>query len=70
MYLWAQGIVNDDGVVMVRRARGLSNNKGGVGRGRGIHDVSEGSETSIEAAGDKQKSRGIFNDNGGIRGGR
>ena len=41
--LWDQGIDDDNGVIdRVRRAHGLSNDNRGVGRGRGIHDASEG----------------------------
>ena len=48
MHLQDQGIENCDGVNgRVRRARGLSNDNGGVRRGRQIYDVSKGSETQI-----------------------
>ena len=49
--LRTQGIDKNNGVVnRVRRACGLSDNNGGVGRGQGIHDESEGSETMTEAS--------------------
>ena len=44
--------MNEWMVGRVRQARGLSNNNGGVGRGRGIHDAPEGSDTMTEAVGD------------------
>ena len=52
--LQSQGIDNDNddgGVVRLRRARGLSDNDGGVGKGRGVDDASNVSETTTEAAG-------------------
>ena len=72
MCLRDQGIDDNDGSGggRVRRDRGLSDNDGGVGRGQGISDASEGSETTTEAEGDRQRSQGIYNDDGGIRGGR
>ena len=54
MFLRAKGIDYDDGVVgRVRRACRLSDDDGGVNRGRVIDDASEGSETTTEAAGDR-----------------
>ena len=51
MFLRDQGIDDNDGVVdRVRQARGLSDDGGDVGRGGGIYDVLEGSETSTEAS--------------------
>ena len=51
MCLRAQGIDDNDGVVdRVIRERGLSDNYGGVGRGRGIGDASKVSETATEAS--------------------
>ena len=48
--LQTQGIDDDNGVFdRVRRARVISDNDGGVGRGHGIYDVSEGSETTTDA---------------------
>ena len=45
VHLRAQGIDDDDGgVKRVRRARALSNDNLGVGRGQGIDDASEGLE--------------------------
>ena len=50
MRLWDQGIDNNnDGVGRVRRAGRISNDGGGVGRGRGIYDASKGLETTTEA---------------------
>ena len=52
MCLRAEGIDNNNGgVIRVRRSKGLNGNDGGVGRGQGIRDASEGSETTTEAAG-------------------
>ena len=71
MCLRAQGIDDDDdGVVRVRRARGLRDYYGGVGRGRGIDDASEGLDTTTEAAGDRQRAQGIYDDGGDVGGGR
>ena len=51
MCLWAQGIdKNNGGGVRLRRACVLINDYGGVSRGKGIYDASEGLETTIEAA--------------------
>ena len=58
------------GVGIVRWAKGLSDYNRGVGRGQGIRDASEGSETTTEAAGDRQWSQGIYDNNGGVEGGR
>ena len=70
--LRAQGIDNNDngGVVRVRRAHGLSNNVGGVGRGQGIYDASKGLETTIEATLARQRLQGIYDNDGGVGGGR
>ena len=71
MCLQAQGIDNDNSVASrVTRAHRLSDNDGVVGRGRGINDASEGLETTTEAAGDIQWARGIYNNNGGVGGGK
>ena len=71
MCLWYQGIDNDDGGgVRVRRARRLSDDNGGVGRGRGIEDASEGLETRTEMVGAMQRGQGIYSDDGGARKGR
>ena len=51
MCLRDQGIDDYDGVGRVIRSRGISDNDGGVGRGRGIQDTFEGSETMTEAEG-------------------
>ena len=70
MCLQSQGIDNDDdGVGRVRRDHRLSNNDGGVRRGQGIHYVYEGSDTTPEAAGDRQLAQGIYNIDGGVSGG-
>ena len=62
MRLRAQGIDEDNGgVIRVRRARG---------RGKGIYNVSKGSETTMAAAGARHQERGIYNNNGGVVGGR
>ena len=60
----------DSGVGRVRRAKGLSNDNEGVGRGRGICDASEALETTVEAAGDRRRDQGIYDDDGGVGGGR
>ena len=71
MCLRYQGIDdNNGGVVRVRQARGISDDDRGVGRGRGIHNTSEVSEKTTEAAGDRQWYQGIYDDDGGISGGR
>ena len=51
MCLRSQGIDNDRvSVGRLKRARGLNNDDGGIGRGRGIDDASKGSETTTGAA--------------------
>ena len=51
MYLRDQCIEEDNGILeIVRQARRLSNNDGGVGRRRGIDNASEESETTMVAA--------------------
>ena len=70
MCLRAQGIDNNDGDVgRVRRSRGLSEDNGGVKRGQGIRDASEGSETTTEVAGDIRQSQVTYDDDGGVGGG-
>ena len=54
----------------MRRAIGISDEDGGVGRGRGIRDASDGLETMTTAAGARQRYQGIYDDNGGVGGGR
>ena len=55
MFLRDQGIdENNSGFGIARRAGGLSNSDGGVGRG--IRDASEGLETTMEAAGARKRS--------------
>ena len=71
MHLQTQYFDDDDGSVgRVRRARGISNNNRGIERGRGIYDVSEGSETTTDAAGARRRFQGIYDDVGGVSGGR
>ena len=71
MCLQAQDIDNNDsGVGRVRRSRGISNDDVGVGRGQGIDDASEGSETTTGVSGDKRQAQGIYDDDGGVSGGR
>ena len=71
MCLRAEGIDdNNGGVGRVRRAKGLSDDDVGVGIVRGIRDVSEGSETTAEAAGDRRRAQGIYGNNRGVRGGK
>ena len=51
MFLWDQGIDEGGDVVdRVRREHRLSKNEGGVGRGQGIYDASEGLETTTEVS--------------------
>ena len=50
MCLRTQGIVENGYVGRVRRACGLSDDDGCVGRGRGIEDASDGLETTTKAA--------------------
>ena len=51
MCLRDQGIDDNNGAVyIVRQSRGLSNDNGGVGRGRGIDDTSKGSDTTTDVA--------------------
>ena len=66
----AQGIDNDGGVGRERRARGLSNNNRGIGRGQGIDKFSEGSETTTEAAGAQCQDQQIYDNNVGVVRGR
>ena len=47
---------NNGGVGRLIRDCGISNDDRGVDRGRGIHDVSERSETTPEAAGARQQA--------------
>ena len=56
MWLQDQGIDdNNHGVVRVRQARELSEDGGGVGRGQGIRDASEGLDTTTDVAGARQR---------------
>ena len=64
MCLQAQGSDdNNGGVGGVIPADILSDNGGGVGRGRGIDDASERSETMAEAVGARQRAQGIYDNN-------
>ena len=57
LFLRTQVIDDDDGGVgRVRWVRGLRYDDGGVIRGRGINDASEGLETTTEAAGARQQA--------------
>ena len=49
MCLWDHGIKDGGDVIRVRRARGISKDDGGVGRGRGIDNTPEVSETTTGA---------------------
>ena len=73
--LWDQGIDDSNGSVSVdisrvRRVRRLSNDGGGVGRRRVIYDASEGSETTTEAVVTRQRAWEIYDNGGGVGGGR
>ena len=69
--LQAQGIDDEDGgISRVRRAHGLGNNDRGIVRGRGIRNASEGSETTTEEAGARQRAWWIYDNNGCGRPGR
>ena len=71
MCLRDQGIDDGNGSVgRVRQARGLSDDGGGVGRGQGIYDASDGSEKTPEALGARRRARGIYDNDGGIGGGK
>ena len=71
MYLRAKGIDNSGiGIGRGRQARGLSDDDGCVRGGQVIYDTSEGSETTTEAEGYRQRPQGIIDDDGGIGGGR
>ena len=67
MCLRDQGVDDNNGEVRsVRRARGLSNDDGGVGRGRVIYDASKGLETMMGAAGDRRRARVVYDDDEGV----
>ena len=71
MSLWDQSIDDNNGDVgRVRRSQWLSDNDGGVGWGQRIRHASKGPETTTEATGDRQRAWGIYDGNGGVRGGR
>ena len=71
MCLQAQDIYdNDDSVGRVRRARGLRDDNGGVRRGRQIDDASGGSDTTMEAVVARRWPREIYDNDGGVGGGR
>ena len=66
-----QGIDKDDGgVSRLRRDHGLSNDDGGFGRVQIIHEAYEGSDITTEASGARRKAQVIYNDDGGVGGGR
>ena len=70
MCLQDQVIDNGNGgVVRVRRARRLSYYRG-VRRGREIRNSFEISKTTNEAAGDRRRSQRIYDNDGGVGGGR
>ena len=50
--------------------QGLSNDDVHVGGEQGIDDASEGSETTTEAAGGRQRALGIYDNDVGVGGGR
>ena len=67
--LRAQGIDdNNSGVGRRRRYRGLSNDNGSVGGGRGIDDAYEGSETTMEAEGARRRALEIYDEDGCVGG--
>ena len=69
--LWDQGIDNNNGSFgIVRRARGISDDNRGVGRGQVIDDTSKGSETTAEEARARRQARVIYDNDRGIGGGR
>ena len=69
MRVWGKGIDDEDGAGRLRQARGISDDDGGVSRGRGIYDASKRLETTMEAAGAIRRARGIYYNDGGIGGG-
>ena len=70
MFLRSRVIDNDDGSVgRVMRAKGLGNDDGGISRRQGIRDASKGLETTTEAAGDRRRVQGIYDNDGGVEGG-
>ena len=70
MCLRIQGIDDNNGFIgRLIRACGLSNDNGGVGRGRGIRDASKGLEKTTEAEVARPRARGIYDYDGGVRGG-
>ena len=69
--LLAQGVGdNSNDVGRVRQARRLSNDDGCVDRGRRIDDASEVLDTTTEAVGARRQAQGIYDNNGGVDGGR
>ena len=66
MCLRDQGIDDNDGVVArVRRSCGLNDYSGGVGKGRGIDDASEGFETMTEALRIQGRRQSLWRCDGG-----
>ena len=56
---------------MCLQAQGIDNNDNrGVGRGRGIRNAPDESETMTEAAGSRRQARVIYDGKGDVRGGR
>ena len=71
VFLQEEGIdKKNGGVGRVRQAKVLRDHGGGVGTGKGIRDAFKGSETMTEAAGDRQRAQGIYDNNRGVGGGR
>ena len=71
MCLKAQVIDDGDGGFgRLIRTRRLSNDNGGVRRGRGKRNTSKGLETTTEAAGAQRRAQGIYDGNGCIGGER
>ena len=71
MCLRAQSIDDDNGGgIRARWSHVRSDDEGGIGRGQGIDDASKVLETTTEAKGDRRQAQGIYNDDGGVRGGR
>ena len=61
---------NNSGIGRLRRDRGLGNKNGCVVRGQGIYNTSNVSETTTEAMGGRQQALVIYDDDGGVGGGR
>ena len=61
---------NDGSVRRVKRSCGIRTDNGSVGGRRGIDDAHKVSETTTEAAVGRRRAQGIYDDDGGIGGGR